>query len=64
MNQRLIAEAAERLKQPTPRVPERERMLFASMAAESLKLEGIETSAADVLLAYESTKTEQARGVA
>jgi hypothetical protein len=55
-SQRLVAEAIVRLKNPTKRTPERERILFTSMAAESLKLEGTETSAEDVLAAVEGTE--------
>ena len=54
MDERLVAEAAEELRNPTSRTPERDRLLFASMAAESLKLEGIETSTEDVLAAVDS----------
>jgi len=49
----LVARAADRLRNPTPRTPERDRLLFASMAAESLKLEGIDTSIEEVLAAVD-----------
>jgi len=39
-------------------------MLFASMAAESLNLEGIKTSTEDVLAAVDSTEVERAHAVA
>lgn len=64
LNNRLVAAAAARLKNPTRSTPERDRMLFASMAAESPKLEGINTSIDDVLAAVESTEVERARAVA
>ncbi len=64
LNKRLVADAAARLKNPTRPAPERDRMLFASMAAESLKLEGIKTSTEDVLAAVESTEVERAHAVA
>jgi len=64
LNKRLVAEAAARLKNPTRRTPARDRMLFASMAAESLNLEGIKTSTEDVLAAVDSTEVERAHAVA
>jgi len=60
MNKRLVAEAAARLQNPSPRTPEQERMMFASMAAESLKLEGIQTSTEDVLAAADEGTAERA----
>jgi hypothetical protein len=64
LNKRLVAEAAARLKNPVRRTPERDRMLFASMTAESLKLEGINTSTEDVLAAVEATEVQRAHAVA
>jgi hypothetical protein len=52
----LVARAARQLENPTERTPERDRMLFASMAAESLKLSGMETSMKDVLAAISNTR--------
>ncbi len=60
----LVARAADRLRNPTPRTPERDRLLFASMAAESLKLEGIDTSIEEVLASAGVTPIEQAHAVA
>jgi hypothetical protein len=54
LNKARVAEGVARLKNPTPRTPERDRLLFASMAAESLRLEGIDTSAEDVLAAVDA----------
>ena len=64
LNKQLVAKAVARLKNPTGRSPERERLVFASMAAESLKLEGIETSTEDVLAAVESAKVQEAHAAA
>jgi hypothetical protein len=58
LDKSLVASAADRLKNPTRRTPERDRMLFASMAAESLKLEGIDTSIEEVLAAADATPAE------
>jgi hypothetical protein len=54
LNEARVAEGVARLKNPSPRTPERDRLLFASMAAESLKLEGIDTSVEDVLAAVDA----------
>jgi hypothetical protein len=64
LDKSLVASAADRLKNPTRRTPERDRMLFASMAAESLKLEGIDTSIEEVLAAADATPAEAAHAVA
>ncbi len=61
LDERLVAEAAELLKNPPPRTPERDRLMFASMAAESLKLEGIDTSTEQVLAAVDSLEEERLR---
>lgn len=59
LDKSLVARAADRLKNPTRRTPERDRMLFASMAAESLKLEGVDTSIEEVLAAADSTPADE-----
>jgi hypothetical protein len=64
LDKSLVASAADRLKNPTRRTPERDRMLFASMAAESLKLEGIDTSIEEVLAAADATPADEAHAVA
>lgn len=64
LNKELVAKAAAVLKNPPERTPERDRLLFASMAAESLKLEGIDTSIEDVLAAVDSIEAERAHEIA
>jgi len=64
LNKSLAARAVAQLENPTRRTPERDRMLFASMAAESLKLEGIDASIEDVLEAAESLPARRAHAVA
>jgi len=59
LDKSLVARAADRLKNPTRRTPERDRMLFASMAAESLRLEGIDTSIEEVLAAADATPADE-----
>lgn len=64
LNKSLVAKAAQRLKNPTRRTSQRDGVLFASMAAESLKLEGIETSTEEVLAAAETSAVKSAHAVA
>jgi hypothetical protein len=56
LDKTLVAKAARQLQNPTERTRERDRMLFASMAAESLKLSGMDTSMEDVLSAISNTR--------
>ena len=64
LNQRLVAEVARRAKNPVDRSPQAESVVFATMAAESLRLEGIDTSAEDVLDAVKTTEAQRAHATA
>ncbi len=53
----LKARALAALNNPPPRTPERDERIYAYMTAESLKLEGIDTSTEEILELVKSLPT-------